>query len=193
MPWVPVLGDRPAAAVSVSARHDAVVDAFRPVRHVVSRRAWVVRQAQETREGQQGTVLVLLLGFAVLAVLLVAVVTDASALYLTRRSLAGAADGAALAAVQQLDREALYTGPPGEEIPLDPQAVLDAVRTYVATADLEDRFDDFEVVGVQTGDGSVTVTLQATRRLPFLGHLSGGTGEGVVIEATATARAPFVD
>lgn len=30
LPWVPVLGDRPAAAVAVSARHDAVVDAFRP-------------------------------------------------------------------------------------------------------------------------------------------------------------------
>lgn len=30
LPWVPVLGDRPAAAVAVTARHDAVVDAFRP-------------------------------------------------------------------------------------------------------------------------------------------------------------------
>ena len=30
LPWVPVLGDRPAASVAVSARHDAVVDAFRP-------------------------------------------------------------------------------------------------------------------------------------------------------------------
>ncbi len=29
LPWVPVLGDRPTAAVAVSARHDAVVDAFR--------------------------------------------------------------------------------------------------------------------------------------------------------------------
>ncbi len=30
LPWVPVLSERPTAAVSVSARHDAVVDAFRP-------------------------------------------------------------------------------------------------------------------------------------------------------------------
>ncbi len=29
LPWAPVLGDRPAASVAVSARHDAVVDAFR--------------------------------------------------------------------------------------------------------------------------------------------------------------------
>ena len=74
------------------------------------------------------------------------------------------------------------------------QDVLDAVRTYVSTADLGDRFDGFEVVGVDTDGGSVTVTLRASRRLPFLGYLAGGTGEGVVIEATATAaRAPFVD
>lgn len=162
----------------------------------MTRRAGVAHEAQEVQEAgdaQDGTVLVLLLGFAVLAVLLVAVVTDVSAHYLTRRSLAGAADGAALAAVQELDREALYTGPPGEEIPLDPQAVLAAVRTYVATADLVDRFDDFQVVGVQTAAGSVTVTLQANRRLPFLGRLAGGTGEGVLVEASATARAPFVD
>lgn len=31
LPWVPVLGDRPVASVAVTARHDAVVDAFRPV------------------------------------------------------------------------------------------------------------------------------------------------------------------
>ncbi len=71
--------------------------------------------------------------------------------------------------------------------------MLDAVRGYVSTADFEHRFDGFEVVGVQSDGGSVTVTLRATRRLPFLGSLAGGAGDGVVIEATATARAPFVD
>ena len=30
LPWVPVLSGRPTAAISVDARHDAVVDAFRP-------------------------------------------------------------------------------------------------------------------------------------------------------------------
>ena len=30
LPWVPSLGGRPTAAISVDARHDAVVDAFRP-------------------------------------------------------------------------------------------------------------------------------------------------------------------
>ena len=140
----------------------------------------------------EGSVLVLMLAFAVVAVLLVAVVTDASALYLTRRSLAGSADGAALAAVQELDRVALYTGRPGEALPLDPDATLDTVRAYAAAADLESRFDDFEIVGVATDAESVTVTVRASRRLPFLAVFLGAP-DGVEIEATSTARAPYVD
>ncbi len=142
--------------------------------------------------GDSGSVLVLLLGFAVVAVLLVAVVTDASALYLTRRSLAGAADGAALAAVQQLDREAFYTGPDGGALPLDAQSAVDTVRLYASRSGLDARFDSFGVVEVRTDPQSVTVTFQATRRLPFLGVLLGAT-EGIEISATATARAPYVD
>lgn len=141
---------------------------------------------------ESGSVLVLMLGFAVVAVLLVAVVADASALFLTRRSLAGSADGAAIAAVQQLDREALYTGPPGEALPLDSDRVLDAVRMYVSAAGLDDRYEDFEVVGVRTDAETVSVTFRATRRLPFLGSFVGGA-DGIEIEATATARAPYVD
>jgi uncharacterized membrane protein len=139
-----------------------------------------------------GSVLVLLLGFAVVAVLLVAVVTDASALYLTRRSLAGAADGAALAAVQQLDREAFYTGPDSAALPLDAQSAVDTVRLYASRSGLDARFDSFTVTEVRTDSQSVTVTFQAKRRLPFLGVLLGAT-EGVEISATATARAPYVD
>jgi uncharacterized membrane protein len=140
----------------------------------------------------EGSVLLLTLAFAVVAMLLVVVVADTSALYLTRRSLAGSADGAALAAVQELDREALYVGPPGDALPLDPAQALDAVRRYVSTAQLEDRYTDFRVVGVQTDGESVTVTVQATRELPFLGTFLSAPS-GVVIEASATARAPFVD
>ena len=77
-------------------------------------------------------------------------------------------------------------------MPLDPDQVLDAVRVYVSRAQLDERYDDFEVVGVRTDAESVTVTLRATRRLPFLGAFAGDS-DGVEIEATATARAPYVD
>ena len=148
--------------------------------------------ATRRQRGDEGSVLLLVLAFVVVAMLLVVVVTDASALYLTRRSLAGAADGAALAAVQELDREALYTGPPSDALPLDPDQALDAVRIYVSNAELDERFTDFRVVGVQTDAESVTVTLHATRRLPFLGAFLSAP-QGIDIEASATARAPYVD
>lgn len=140
----------------------------------------------------EGSVLLLTLAFAVVAMLLVVVVADVSALYLTRRSLAGSADGAALAAVQELDREALYTGTSGESLPLDPEQALDAVRVYVSAAQLDERYTDFRLVEVQTDADSVTVTLRATRRLPFLGTFLSAP-DGVVVESSATARAPFVD
>jgi uncharacterized membrane protein len=151
-----------------------------------------MRKVLRHPEAEQGSVLVLMLGFAVVAVLLVAAVTDASALFLTRRSLAGSADGAAIAAVQELDREAFYTGPAGEALPLDPDQVLDAVRVYVSAAQLDERYEGFEVVEVRTDAESVTVTFRATLRLPFLGAFAG-QADGVEIEATATARAPYVD
>ncbi len=140
----------------------------------------------------EGSVLVLMLGFAVLAMLLVAVVTDASALYLTRRSLAGSADGAALAAVQELDRAAFYTGEPGAAIPLDPDAAAGAVRDYVRRAGLADRYEAFEVTEVDVGPEVVTVSFRCFRTLPFPG-VAGGTTGTVLVEATATARAPYVD
>ncbi len=88
---------------------------------------------------------------------------------------------------------ALYTGPAGEALPLDPDAVLDAVRVYVAAAKLGERFDEFEVVDVSTDAESVTVTLRAVRKLPLLGILGGAADGGIEIEASATARAPYVD
>ncbi len=137
---------------------------------------------------EDGSVLVLLLGFAVVTVLLVAVVTDASALYLTRRALAGAADGAALAAVQELDREAFYTGPGQSTLPLDATGAVSAARTYLAMNAIADRFSDFEIVDVDADGESVTVELAARSRLPFLTTL--GVDE-VVVQAAATARAPY--
>ncbi len=139
-----------------------------------------------------GSVLVLMLGFAVLAVLLVAVVTDASSLYLTRRSLAGSADGAALTAVQELDRVAFYTGPSGEAIPLDPEAAAGAVQDYVTRAGLVERYEAFVVTRVDVGPESVTVSFRCLRRLPFPGIVGGASG-AVLVDATATARAPYVD
>src|SRR3954468_13655227 len=107
----------------------------------------------------EGTILLLTIGFALIALSLVLVITDASKVFLTRRSLVSAADAAALAGAQSLDREQFYTGK-SDSLPLDATAAADAVRAYVDDADLAQTYTDFELVSVEVADGEVTVTVR---------------------------------
>ena len=142
------------------------------------------------RGDDEGSILLLTLGFAIVALALVLVVTDASKVFLTRRSLVSAADAAALAGAQSLDREAYYTGK-NDTLPLDAESAMAAVRAYVDDAGLAQTYNDFELVAVQVTGGEVTVTVQARSLLPFGSYV--GHPDGVVIEATAHATAPYVD
>lgn len=135
--------------------------------------------------------MLLTVGFTVIALALVLVVTDASKVFLTRRSLVSAADGAALAGVQSLDRTAFYAGNDDAALPLDVDAASAAVRRYVDRAGLAADYADFAVVSVQVSGAEVTVTLRARSRLPFGGYV--GHPHGVLIEATAHATAAYVN
>jgi len=147
-------------------------------------RRWVTPRMAD----DDGSILLLTVGFTALVLALVLVVADASKLFLTRRSLVAAADGAALAGVQNLDRATFYAGKSPDVLPLDASAAAAAVRAYVA--DLADEYVDLELVDVHVGDGVVTVTLRARSRLPFAAYV--GRPDGVVVEATAHATAPYV-
>jgi uncharacterized membrane protein len=138
-----------------------------------------------------GSILLLTLGFTLIALALILVVTDASKVFLTRRSLVSAADAAALAGVQTLDRDAFYAGKGGADLPLDDDAAVAAVRTYIDDAGLGGQYVDLEVVDIQVDADEVTVTLRARSMLPFGTYV--GHPDGVVIEATAHAEAPYVD
>jgi uncharacterized membrane protein len=139
----------------------------------------------------EGSILLLTLGFAVIALALVLVIADASKVFLTRRSLVSAADGAALAGVQTLDRDAFYAGKGGADLPLDTAAARSAVDAYVADADLGGQYVGFEVIDVQVTATEVTVTLRARSLLPFGAYV--GRPDGVVVEATAHATAPYLN
>nr|WP_239308171.1 pilus assembly protein TadG-related protein [Frankia sp. Cj3] len=90
---------------------------------------------QQPRTGADaGTILILTLGYVMIALMLALVVTDASAVYLARRSVASAADGAALAAAQHVDDAAIYTATQDfQQLPL--AEVTAAVAGYQADAD----------------------------------------------------------
>jgi uncharacterized membrane protein len=141
-------------------------------------------------EGDGGQLILLILAYTVIAGLLVTVVVDVSKVYLIRRSLVAAADGAALSAANQPDLTAVYTGA-GSTLPLSQAGARDAVEQYVADADLGDRFEAFEITGVSTDGTTVTVAFRATVRMPFGNLLSARYAAGYPVRATARARSPL--
>jgi uncharacterized membrane protein len=138
-----------------------------------------------------GTVLLLILGLVVVAALLVAVVTDVSALYLERRELIAAADGAALAGAQAIDRESVYRNglPTSGPVPLDRDAAEQAVRDYLTEAGL--LTGDLDVT-ISTSATTVSVALRTRARLPVSNTVTSGTSGTAAVSATATARTAVI-
>lgn len=146
---------------------------------------------QRLRRDDSGQLLVLILGFAVVAGLLVTVVTNASRVFLYQRALSSAADGAALAAAQSVDTAAIYRGGAEETLPLDPAAVDAAVVGYLADAGVGERLPGLAVATTATDGFTVTVTLTARVDLAFLNAVSDQWAGGVPLRATARATSPL--
>jgi Putative Flp pilus-assembly TadE/G-like len=135
--------------------------------------------------GQAGQTTLLILGFFLVAVLLVGVVVDASAAYLRRQALNALADGAALAAADAVQGAQVYTGGLGETAQVDPAAAREHVAAYLAQTRAAERFDGLVYRVLPAGD-AVTVHLSAPLDLPI--PPPGWTGE-TWVDGVATARA----
>jgi hypothetical protein len=115
---------------------------------------------------QRGQSTLLILGFFLVAVMLVGVVVDAPAASLRRQALNGLADGAALAAADGVQGEQVYTGGLGETAQIDPVAARAYVAEYLAQTRAHQRFGGLVYRVLPTG-GSVTVHLSAPLDLPI--------------------------
>lgn len=113
-----------------------------------------------------GQITLLVLGFFLVAVLLIGVVVDASAAYLQRQSLNALADGAALAAADGVQGEQVYAGGLGEYAEIDPVVAESYVRRYLADSGAGQRFPGLRWAVEHTGT-SVTVRLAAPLDLPI--------------------------
>jgi Flp pilus assembly protein TadG len=138
--------------------------------------------------GDDGTILVLVLGFAAVLLLLVAVVVDVSAVILAKRGAASAADGAAVAAAQQLDQNAVYQNGLTDAIPLSPDAVDQVVATFGARA-AEGQTGLQLAASLDPTQTTATVVATRTVQLPFTSWLGIAP---VTDTAVAHARAPLV-
>ena len=140
------------------------------------------------RYDDDGTILVLLLGFTAVLLLMVAVVVNVSSVILAKRGLVSAADGAAVSAAQALDLDAVYVRGLGSgRIPLDERVARVRVEAYEARVEQAQRGVDLTVD--VSADGT-TAVVRGVRmvELPF-GRLLGF--EPVRVEAEARARAPL--
>jgi hypothetical protein len=148
-------------------------------------------QARRRRHhrGEDGTVLLLILGLVTLAAMLVVLVSDLSALYLERRKLVAAADGAALAGAQQVDEARVYSAglPRTGPVPLEASAARAAAIAYVV--DVGIPVDDVQVRATET---TVTVQIATRYRLPISNLISAGVAGATVVDASATARTAVI-
>lgn len=131
--------------------------------------------------GDHGQTSLLIIGFAVVGLLVIVVVVDASAAYLRRQALDSLADGAALAAADGVQSEQIYLGGLGERAQLDPAVAHSYAAEYLAASGAASRYPGLRF-SVQTSAEVVVVRVTAPLEMPF-------SPPGWAADATVTGTA----
>lgn len=139
---------------------------------------------------EDGQITVLIIGYVLLSLLVIAVVTAASAVYIEHKKLLSAADGAALSAADTFSVSSIRTGTGGGK----PSPALDSGSVSAAAAGYLERsgaLARFTGLGVDPATGApdsrtARVVLTAVVHPPIVNFL---VPAGIPIVATAEARA----
>ncbi len=118
------------------------------------------------RPGDRGTASLMIVGFAVVAIMMVGVVVDASAAYLRRSGLDSLADGAALAAADGIQGRQVYEGGLGERARIDPEVARVYVAAYLRDTGAARRYPGLSY-DVDAGTDRVVVHVAAPLDLPI--------------------------
>ena len=140
---------------------------------------------RETDQAGQATIMII--GFAFVLAMAIAVVVDASAAYLQRQGLDTVADGAALrgADLGATGREVYTDGVSGQRLDLTTEAVRAAVRDYLASSGAYAEYPGLSFsVDVDRAASRVTVWVRAPLELPLS---VPGSPEVATISATGAA------
>jgi anti-sigma factor RsiW len=145
------------------------------------------------REGaeEDGQILILLLGYVVVALSLVVVAVDITAVHLARTQLLDACDAAALDAADADDTASVYEHGVGAAVPLTDDSVQAAARSYLEQAPPPARMQQVVLdAGTGTPDGvTAVVKLGGRVRLPLLGPVVRAWSGGVTVTVRSQARA----
>jgi Flp pilus assembly protein TadG len=133
--------------------------------------------------GETGSITPLVVGFAFLVAVLVAVVVDASAAYLRRQGLNSVADAAALAATDGLQGDRVYTHGLDDLAEIDAAAARGYVEDYLRTSGVLVEYPGLGWT-VSTSATTVVVHLAAPLDLPL--HVPGVGGTAVVTGSAAS-------
>lgn len=155
-----------------------------------------------TRRGRDddGSVMVLIIGYTAIAAVLITVGIDTSKVFLAQRALASAADSAALAAAQGVNRHAIYDGAGlrcGQPLPLNRQHAADLATESVANdaSDLSHTFASLGEPQTSLDGGTVSVELSGEVAVPFghvLAWLDPSRPDGLVrVSGTSHAQSPI--
>ena len=144
--------------------------------------------ANEARD-QRGQMSVMIVGFALVIMLAIAAVTDASAAYLQHSGLDTVADGAALAGAEALNEELIYQQGLGQTPDLDPDLARQRVRDYLSDTGAYARFPGLRW-DPEINDNQVVVHVSAPLDLPLN---VPGVPQTAVIESTGSALLTPVD
>lgn len=107
------------------------------------------------------------IGLSITGLLIATISINVSSLWVTRNVLDGIADGAALAAAQAVDVDAIYQVGLGANLRLNENSARAKVNQYVSAANVRSQVDQFSVRSVVISGTAVKVTVQAKPRTAF--------------------------
>ena len=131
--------------------------------------------------------IVLIIGYVLLALLVTTMVVGISSVYLEHKRLLSLADAASLAAAGSYTLGDVDTARGSPFASLDSERVRNVANDFITRTPASRRFDDLAVTsGTGTPDGSTAVVvLRAAVHPPVVNFI---VPDGISIEATSTAR-----
>jgi len=115
----------------------------------------------------EGSIILFGIGLSIAGLMIATVSINVASIWVTRNVLDGVADGAALAAAQAIESDAIYRDGLGAKLRLNESLAKTRVNQYVVAAKVRSQIQQFSVRSVVVSGTAVTVTVQARPRTAF--------------------------